>query len=156
LAGLASAQKSPKPTRRAGESDGKVASVEEPDFTRFRVVTDDGILAVYDADEEWDGRDEPASQLAYWHDYASESFFFFDQLLFTSEDVLQSIAAMQRDLQIDPAQLLIEMPELDPLPEITSPGQWRPAIEADVLIVMAGGTVGANRLEQRDKMLVSA
>lgn len=118
---------------------GKVASAEEPDFTRFRVVTDEGILAVFDADEEWDGCDEPASQLAYWHDFGSHQLFFFDQLLFTPADVLQSVATMQRDLNIDPAPILTEKPEFDPLPDITSPGQWRTANELDVLIVMAGG-----------------
>ena len=62
--------------RTVQKNDGRVATAEEPDSTRFRVVTDLGILAVFDADDEWDGRDEPASQLAYWHDYAGEQLFF--------------------------------------------------------------------------------
>lgn len=119
---------------------GRVATAEEPDFTRFRVVTDQGILAVFDADEDWDGRDEPYSQLAYWHDFATEQFFFFDQLLFNEADVLQSIAAMQRDLDIDLAPILAEKPEFDPIPEeVSSPGSWLPAGEVFVLAVMSGG-----------------
>lgn len=137
--GAVLAQKRPIVKTPSRAEVGKVASLEEPDFTRFRVVTDQGILAVYDADEEWDGRDEPYSQLAYWHDFAGEQLFFFDRLLFTPDDVLQSVAAMERDLAIDPAPLIAEKRELSPLPEITSPGQWRPAIEADVLAVMSGG-----------------
>ena len=40
----------PQPVRSPADSDGgKVATAEEPDFTRFRVVTDSGILAAYDA-----------------------------------------------------------------------------------------------------------
>ena len=110
LAATAQAQTRPKETKSPSRillpEDGKVASEEEWDFTRFRVVTDAGILVVFDADEEWDGRDEPYSQLAYWHDFAGQQLWFFDQLLFTPEDVLQSIAAMQRDLAIDPAPLI--------------------------------------------------
>ncbi len=61
---------------------------------------------------------------------------------------------MQRDLQIDPAQILTEKPELAPLPKITSTGQWRPAAEADVLAVMSGGVPGA-RAEGQVSGLIS-
>ncbi len=121
---------------------GRVASAEEPDFTRFRVVSEQGILAVFDADEDWDGRDEPYTQLAYWNDFATEQLFFFNQLLFTEADVLQAVSAMQRDLDVDPEAILLEKPEFSPLPEIISSGNWQQATEADVLGVMSGGTAG--------------
>jgi hypothetical protein len=141
------AQKSPKPRSPADSKDGGVASTEEPDFTRFRVVTDEGILVLFDSAEEWDGRSEPASQLAYWHDFATEQLFFFDQLLFTEADVLQSIATMQRDLGTDTAPILGEKPEFVPLPDIVSLGLWRPAVEFDVLAVMGGGIASATEGE---------
>ena len=50
---------------------------------------------------------------------------------------------MQRDLAIDPAQLLSEKPELSPLPEPNGIGQSRPAAEIDVITVMAGGMPAA-------------
>lgn len=148
LASVAIGQVRPKSTKlptppRVTAPEGKVATAEEVDFTRFRVVTQQGILAVFDADEEWDGRDEPLSQLAYWHDLASEQLFFFDQRLFTLDDVLQSIATMPRDLNIELADIFTERPDFAPIPEISTPGQWRPAIEFDVVSVMAGGIPAA-------------
>jgi hypothetical protein len=143
LTSLAIAEKTPRPRRAPNRDGGKVASIDEPDFTRFRVVTEQGILAVFDADEEWDGRDEPASQLAYWNDFASDQLFFFDRLLYTGPDVSQALAALQLDLNINLAQILSEKAEFDPLPEPTGVGLWRPATEIDVLTVMTGGTLGA-------------
>ena len=116
------AQQRPNSQRTTRPDIGKAASAKVPVFKRFRVTTDQGVLVVYDAEETQraanfssrglsEGEDAP-TQLAYWNDFGSEQLYFFDRRLLTLPDVAESIAALQRDLEIDIDPILNEKPEL--------------------------------------------
>jgi hypothetical protein len=101
---------SDRPIRAESVSD---RSSEAEGLTRFRVATSDGVLIIYDAAippgaDQSRERERPAdsdnpSFVAYWNDFAIESLYVFDRLLFTPDDVAVAVGSLQRDFGLDPA-----------------------------------------------------
>jgi hypothetical protein len=146
--------------RVAASRDSAVKSTDEhrsrPDdaegLTRFRVITSAGILVIYDAaipPGEWHGprlrghvfaHTANPGFVAYWNNFATESLYVFDRLLFTPDDAAVAIGCLERDFVLDPGLFASEdlgVSRISSIPPATiDDGSWRPASRELVLSIM--------------------
>ena len=144
-----------RPIRTASVSD---RSSEAEELTRFRIVTSDGVLVIYDAAIPPDSdpnrdRERPAVPdnpgfVAYWNDFETESLYVFDRLLFAPDDVAVAMGILQRDFVLDPVLFTsddLSVSRISSIPPVTilvlersegDDGSWQPASRELVLSIM--------------------
>ncbi len=75
-----------------------------PDLCTVLVV-EDGILVVHDAALPADALRENPGYIAYWRDHAEQKLYVYGQLLFEPGDVEAALAILERDLDVETAEL---------------------------------------------------
>jgi len=122
-----------------------VPASNSPDM-KIRVNTQEGIFLVYDAALPDDAVRAKAGFLAYWNDYASQRFYLFGRLVFTTTDVGHALLNLKRDLGIDADALAakdaamgsstLDTALADALSALEDGTTWEPASDALAMSIM--------------------